>query len=86
MTDDAALASRLSEVLCAAKRRARARFVSDALIDEIARGMAPVLRELVREAVADALGAPAALPNPDPFKAMPCATYPEDHYGARIVP
>lgn len=62
MSDDE-LASRLSETLCAANRRWRQNLpfgsalvvpaFPEALIDQVARGLVPVLRELVREAVAD---------------------------------
>jgi hypothetical protein len=62
MTDDD-LQSRLAETLIAANRRWRKSFpfgaacvipaFPDALIQQVARGLAPLLRELVREAVAD---------------------------------
>lgn len=65
MTDP--LVSRLTEVLCAAQRRYRTRRgwgaltslpIPDGLIDEIAAGVAPVLRDLVETAVALRLDAP----------------------------
>jgi len=60
MTDP--LVARLQEVLVAAQRRYRTSRgwgaitsipIPDRLIDEVAAGLAPVLRELVREAVAE---------------------------------
>lgn len=64
MTDQ--LEARLQEVLVAAQRRYRTTRgpfgaltsipIPNALIDEVAAGLAPVLRELVREAVAEQLG------------------------------
>ena len=67
MTDPLAL--RLREVLEAAHRRYRHRQsgfgalvtppIPAALIDQVAAGLAPVLRELVREAVTARLDAPA---------------------------
>lgn len=65
---DEAIAHRIAELLCAAQRRARQQrtgfgayvtpLIPDRVIDEMARGFAPLLREMVDVAVAARLSTP----------------------------
>jgi hypothetical protein len=76
---DLELESRLREVLVAAQARWRKQrgmgvivtpIIPNPLIDEVAAGLAPVLRDLVREAVAERLDAPGVHDLDDVFRGM----------------